>query len=273
MARSVGRTTVKLSVRDSEKIIKRAQEQARRVIAQRIRDAENIIKDRVLLIIGRALNENRVVKALRGENAGQEDGSDLQAEFGLTDENKDIIVDILKEHVMDPDNITISSVRTSKTDRAIRINATIKYWDTQINLDVAADPRGVYESDSANFRQALARAEDEEDVEPYSVPWLEWSLFEGDTPVLSSDHGITYDVDSNPKRKLASRSGRAIMTREDADYSGPYIVPDFVKPVTPGAKTWLDEAMIQIRKDIELSIENIIRRQIQIRQTQRTRRR
>lgn len=187
-----------------------------------------------------------VIKSLNGEYAGREDGSDLPAEYGLTDIAARAGVDLIEEKVANRNNIKASAATGSSRGGSPFINITVDWLPKDYIKDIIFDPRGFYVSEKSGE----------------TIPWAYWMLSEFGEPVTSEDYGILYTDNTNGN----SRSTRAFMVDKLVAFTKrngfPYEAPTIL--VSYNGKNWIENTIgsNEFTEEIRKELKDIIRKNI-----------
>lgn len=240
------RAKAQVSIRDSNRLVKdilarskKAQKIAGELTIGQIRDdisRSQLIAKSILF----SVYSHPVFRAIMGENAGSEDGSDLQAEFGLTPQDSTGFSNDLTRLVKLGKNIQISPARVFQNSKSsTKANVEVSIYNELFEFELIS-------LDSASYTSSKG----------YNIPWLQWTFFKFDD--VDPDYNIIYASDGNIK---GSRSGRALMAKT----SGRWDLPDFVK-ATDG--NWLEEAITRSLPNVQKSIETTIRKILKLKLTE-----
>lgn len=206
-------------------------------------------------LIARSVQRSRVYKAFANPPYGIR-GSDLIAEFGLTDEEASYLIQV---EMMD-----ILLFKATKVDVAQTfVNSRRQSPGIQVELGgyyllpdkymrpLTQSPFFYY----SRKQRSAARKRKGFRGSTYKIEWMKWLLnaHRGNAAIYSSipnvkSYGITYDLTKGMHR--FSRSERALMLRKTKTNKGrlearyfPYTMPPIAKPKA-GAKNFIDEIAI-----------------------------
>jgi len=203
--------------------------------------------------IRNALRKNRVYKAFVNPPYGVR-GSDLVAEFGLTDSEASELIqiemmDILLFRATNIEHSETSKEASGKQSAGVTVRLKGRYLDPdKYYKDLTKAPFFYY----SRKQRSAARKRKGFRGSTYKIEWMKWLLeaYRGNAVIYSSlnnikSYGITYDLEHGMAR--FSRSGRALMLRKtptnkkrlESRYF-PYTMPEIARP-RAGAKNFIDE--------------------------------
>jgi hypothetical protein len=182
--------SIVIKVKNTDKILGGLKQiTARSILPATFNEAHQSIRNAIFEKFIEHLGHHPIILGILGFYAGDEE-RDLQAIFGIDDVVKDIIVDSIKQLVID--NLSIEYHVTK--------NIFILNISTKSNLASELRDRAGSEYDyySRKHRSVI------------SIPWIDW-LFDG----VALKTSITFDL--TDKRQLTSRSGRATMIMDESE--------------------------------------------------------
>lgn len=186
-----------------------------------------------------------VIKSLNDEYAGNRDGSDLPAEYGLTRSKAQDGISLFEDKIVDPSNYDIKQgIGKTRNDSAF-INISVEWLKKDYINELIYDSRAFYVSDKSGA----------------TIPWVYWMLSAYGEPVTSDDFGIIY-----PKSAESSRSGRAIMTEAIRGFTQrngfPYEAPSIL--VSYNGKNWIEDTIgsKEFQQEIVSNLREIIKTNI-----------
>lgn len=203
--------------------------EAEKIIRQKIRSIATQAKELIGEALVELIKQHPVYKALNGGNAGRKDGSDLQAEFGLSNEMVDSalseLISILEDSVV------------IKTDR--ENNNAIVDIEVSAEIDEKDYEQEILNNDAFHYTSTPAKGADSKATEVY---WMAFLLYASSSLIEDfingvEDYGITFAGDMSK-----SRSGRAKMVTDgdvEENRSFPYIIPK--RFVTTDGKNFIEE--------------------------------
>lgn len=154
-----------------------------------------------------------IVAGLSGRNAGSLNGSDLQAEYGLTSDDASSVGTNINSVL---DKFIKIRYRNSKTSKS-----------TKTEIMVVLD--GGYRDALSSAEWAQYMSENSEGTS-WPIEWMRW-IIEYNT-VTFDDYSIMYASSVKKKKRSRfmaySRSGRALMVKEE---DGTYVSPRMVVPI------------------------------------------
>jgi hypothetical protein len=222
--------------------------QAKQLAARRVNRIKTTIIEKVRRLIYQSISESDVIKALLGANYGEEDGSDLPAEFGLTTQDAQEGVNAILSYLIDPSNIRMRDL----SDRVSTsfISGTGKTTTIPINIQYLP----------GNYKQALSDLPEGShpsrvDGSGYSIEWIAWML--NNPKMIAVPARIIYLADGSKLRDV-SRSTRAIMitknlqpgpmnedTASPEGYMASWMMPSLVLPVKKS--NWIADILLDER--------------------------
>ena len=200
-----------------------------------------------------SLRKNRVYKAFVSPPYGVR-GSDLIAEFGLTDSEASELIqiemmDILLFRATNIEHSETFKQASGQQSAGLTVRLKGRYLDPdKYYKDLTKSPFFYYsrkQRSSARKSRGFAGSS-------YKIEWMKWLLeaYRGNAAIYSSlnnikSYGITYDLQRGMAR--FSRSGRALMLRKTATNKQrlesryfPYTMPEIARP-RAGARNFIDE--------------------------------
>lgn len=209
-------------------------------VRKRIQDTASQMRDKISKYITRVLKANIIYQAIGGAYAGEKGGTDLQAEFGLTNDMAALAQTLMLEIIPNANIIKYRVADHGSTTRRIasfRIQVLVPslYKDRLTagepfvyTSTVAIRNKKAYNAHQRKLR-AKANMRIERDISAenlervraqkprvYTINWMQWLMSGRNANAAmrrSLDsiqaYGIKYDL--NGRTKWASRSGRALM--------------------------------------------------------------
>lgn len=208
-SRFLGKVKAKIAISQKE-LAAKVKKKAAPVVAARIAKAKAEIVAETKALIRNEFEKSNAIQALQGDRAGDTDGYDLQAEFGLSDYAAGIAIKEILDYVSSSSNIQLerSTGNLVPGDRNIIISYVISGFDPEIYIaNLRNIPSGRYVSQPSKV----------------VIPWIDIMLGD-DVNIIENirlwgivfndgDESKEYD-DDDPGGAFNSRSGRAIMTKQ-----------------------------------------------------------
>lgn len=250
---------------DLQKVVRRAMDKAENRVGEIVEKSKEKIKGFVQEEIGDALKRHDAYKGLMGDFAGDEQGYDLQAEFGLTDQVAKAGLRMIESYLVRKDAVNVKITKTSKAWNSSTFKVSVNWIPKGVFEQMADDPRGVYESAAVPKIKKLhpdAFGDDDpsENDASAEVPWVNWMLM-SPGKVVNSQYGIAYgDFPKNisrSKRAIMFSSRRAIRKNRAVNNSSfPYMVPKFLVPAAD-KENWVHAAIthVTVRENIADYVE------------------
>lgn len=224
------------------------------IMTNRINTAKKATTEKLKELITDAIKNSPVYRAIAGANAGYTNGDDLQAEFGIRNEQVFAALTSMMKILIDTIDITYSAEYAGKSRLVIKVKAL----------------------DPEEYEDKLKHGE-EFSYESYGnyIPWMEW-LLEASQSIIdetlgNDEYGITYDLNSIEAK--ISRSHRAKMVRNTSrvrpfinrHVNFPYKFPKIALPSVANSKNWLEDISknrrfkSMITNEIEKLIKKILK--------------
>lgn len=211
------------------------------IILEQLRGAKGEIQFKTGQLIQSFLKKNPVYKGILGDYAGDQEGMDLQAEFGLTDsmaqDALNILLDLLRQSVV---------VTIEKTPRARTVGITLI-------VDVKENYKNKINGEPFEYQNISKNGTET------TIYWMKFLLdaansFIEDYILGVEDYGIIFQQSPN------SRSGRATMTLDETkvDERFPYVLNK--RLITFGGDNFIEEVLSS--KEFKLLVSDAVERAI-----------
>jgi len=179
-----------------------------RALDKKAREIRYDLLAEVSLLFDHYLENSAVVKALRGANKGDVGGSDLQAEFGLTDVAANVGVENMKYILSESLNVNIQK-NILKTGAGIKV--VVSGLGPSVFSQLRNMPEGKYTSDPSGSL----------------IAWMQW-LVDAETVTIDG-----YGIEFGNFNTIYQRTGRARMRplHKESDLTGrfPWILPKYAR--------------------------------------------